>query len=200
MFYAPIRRIRTVDPFALPDLAKGIADLILKPEVASIHFSFGSVLIMPEGFRAVSDALRSGRVTVKIAPEYLKKEDSDAEYDSDLNQLIFPTRTLLWSAAGRSTAVHESTHVIADWRRRSTAMRSEEGAAYVAEAWYNLNVGGGDMSGIPEEVVSIAAAVRARASGSGPVAMLGSEINAVRREMAQKKDVENGHFTGNNGF
>lgn len=194
------RPIRTADPFAMPDLAHGIANLILKPEVTAIHFSFGSVLIMPEGFRAVAEALRGGKVTVRVDPDYLKSQDSDAEYDAVKNELIFPTHMLLWTAAGRSTAVHEATHVIADWRRRSTAMRSEEGAAYVAEAWYNLNVGGGDMSGIPDEVVGIAEAVRGRASSGAPVAMTGSEINAVRGEMARVKDVENGHFTSNNGF
>lgn len=161
---------------------------------------------MPEGFRAVSTALAGPLPAIRVIvdPPGLLKSGSNAEYDADENLFTFQSNYLMSTARGRGDAVHEASHAVADFRKRSTSMRSEEGAAYVAEAWYHLNIGSDPGSYIPEKVTEVAAEVRLRAkSSSGSVRMSGSEVNTVRREMMKLGygNKQEGHFyTNNNGF
>ncbi len=191
-FFTPIIFARVV-------LARNYANLLLAPEVQNINFRLGHVHVFPSHFRAVADGLRDGTLSVAFAAERLAKEDSDAEYHSGENTFFFRSDTILEKLSGRSTAVHEASHACADFRNRNTAIRQEEGAAFMCEAWYLLNLGiDPEVSLLPDEVVAVTKDMYARRQGNSPVNASGSEINAVRRAMAKLK-YENG-FYNNSGF
>ncbi len=195
MFHYPVRRGRLVNPFAMPDLGRSLSVLLMSAEVQKISFAFGSVIVLPEGFRAVAEGLAAGDISVKLEPTRLEKEKSDAEYDADANAFSFRSNWVLTRPEGRGTAVHEASHAVADWRGRSTSIRSEEGAAYLAEALYHLNAGSEDHAEVPDVVLEVAHAVRAQ---PGHVSLSASQINGIRRAMMEE-GYENG-FYANDGF
>lgn len=116
-------------------LTHGVANLLLTPSVQEIGFTFGSVVTLPEGFRAVADALTRGDIDITTDPHLVPK-GRRAAYDKENNIIRFCQDDILDFPEGRATAVHESVHAIHDIRRKNTSERSEESAAYIAAAWY----------------------------------------------------------------
>jgi hypothetical protein len=207
-----VRQINLVDPFgpfASQPAADMVKKLLLSDEVQGIRFTVGSVLVWPAGFRAVADQIHSiagiPGLRVVIDPTYFigllaKGEAAFAEYDAVDDTIRLPSHRFLESAVGLGIVVHECVHALSDLRGRSTAVRSEEGAADVAAAWYYLACGvegevGSDI--MDEETFEIAAAVRERAARTSGIIGLGaSEINAVRRTAA-RDGADNGHTIRN---
>ncbi|MEY1555471.1 hypothetical protein AB3Y40_07520 [Yoonia sp. R2331] len=180
-------------------LSHRLADLLISPAVQTINFRLGHVHVFPSHFRAVSDALRDGRVAVNFEPARLTAEGSDAEYDSGANAFAFASDGVLDTALGRATAIHEASHAGADFLKKGTAIRQEEGAAFICEAWYLLNTGVDPASSdVPANTIAAARAMRDRCLPSVPVNASANEINTVRRDMANR-GYENA-FYGNDGF
>jgi hypothetical protein len=192
----------TIDPFTgvfSPSLVKGFRALLRRPETSEINFNFGSVQVHARSFREVSelftDRLGGSGLHVVVHPSFLIEENAGAMYLSH-NDTIYVSRfDLLDDAAGRGTAIHECVHAICDYRSRNTAIRSEEGAAYVAEAWFRQAADDDDIvifnTPTAEVIWDVATAARARHQKSGaPVSLRGSEINAVRMAVAQMKHAD----------
>ena len=201
----PGQRIPTIDPFAphlSPTLARGIKELLVGPRVQEINFDFGSVLVHAPHFTAVSRLIVGGLyekgIHVVIHPVMLLQEDAVAMYSTDYDAMYFENTEVLDDEAGRATALHECVHAVCDYRRRVTAIRSEEGAAIVAEAWYLLS---SDEEVIFEyysdSIWEIADRLRNRwLKTRVPVDLRGSEINAARAEAA-RLGIVNGTYAHN---
>ncbi len=175
-----------------------VAGLLLSNRVQSIAFYFGHVHVLPEYFRRVAQGLIDGRIQIQVDPTQLPN-DAEAFYKDLENILIFRTNDILQSPAGRAKVVHECSHAAADSRRKSTAIRHEEAAAFICEAWY-LDDDGIDADGdhnVSDVFFDIARALKGR-SGTPPAAT-GSEINDAREEIALVYGYENG-FNRNDGF
>ena len=208
----------TIDPFTgvfSPKLVKGFRDLLRRPETAEINFNFGSVQVHGHSFREISDLftdrLGGKGIHVVVHPSLLIEENAGAMYISGNDTIYVKRFDLLDDAPGRGTAIHECIHAICDYRSRSTAIRSEEGAAYVAEAWFRQAAPDDDLvifnDPLAERIWDVATAVRARWLKSGAtVSLKGSEINAVRMAVAQMKHADgthvylNGYYDEHNGI
>ena len=200
--------VPTIDPFAphlSPTLAKGIKEFLVGPRVQEINFDFGSVLVHAPYFTAISRLFVGGLyekgIHVVVHPVILLEEKAAALYYGEFESMYFESTNVLDDEWGRATTLHECVHAVCDYRRRSTAIRSEEGAAMVAEAWYRLS---SDEEVIvfedyPDSIWEIADRLRGHWLKTGrPVALKGSEINAARAEAARRGN-ENG-FYSNNGI
>ncbi len=194
----------TIDPFRgvfSQKLVQGFRALLRTPEVAEINFNFGSVQVHAHSFREISDLftdrLGGAGIHVVIHPSFLIEENAGAIYMSGHDTIYVKTGSILDQPAGRGTAIHECVHAICDYRSRSTAIRSEEGAAMLAEAWFRQASDDDDLvifnHDSAETIWDVAAEVRARAlkSKSGaPISLKASEINAVRMAVAQMKHAD----------
>lgn len=177
-----------------------IAALLMSDRVQGIAFYFGHVHVLPQYFRAVAQGLIDGRITVEVNATALAS-DTEALYQAGPNHLVFRTNDILNTPAGRAKVVHECSHAAADSRRKSTAIRHEEAAAFICEAWY-LDDDGIDADGnhnVNDTFFDIATALKSRASGSSPPAATGAEINDGREEIALIYGYPNGH-NRNDGF
>lgn len=138
--------------FCLPPIATAVANAALHKlftervaallggmDVQAIHFTCGKLTISPAGFTAVAKAVRSGKV--KIAFDAKGLGGSYAEYSPSSNTLTFNSMAVLDTIEGRGAIVHEAAHAVSDWRKGVTRIRSEEGATFVAEAWYYISQG-----------------------------------------------------------
>ena len=130
----PGQRIPTIDPFAphlSPTLARGIKELLVGPRVQEINFDFGSVLVHAPHFTAISRLIVGGLyekgIHVVVHPVMLMQEDAVAMYVTEYDTMYFENTQVLDDEEGRATALHECVHVVCDYRRRVTAIRSEEG-------------------------------------------------------------------------
>jgi hypothetical protein len=177
------------------------AALLVSEEVQGISFYFGHVHILPQDFRRVAGALRDGRIAVEIDPVRLDEvaretgEHVKGLYLPRGNTMVFRTNKILDSASGRGTVVHEASHAVADMRRKSTAIRSEEAAAFICEAWYLDSCGHGpelDDYRVSSVFFTIAQAMRERARAGVPVRATASEINDAREEIALVYRYESG--------
>lgn len=194
----------TPNPFAgyfSPKLAKGIRALLLTPRVQEINFDFGSVLVHSQHFREISrrfvDRLGDRGIHTIVHPSLLIEDDAGAVYISENDAMYFELSDLLDDEEGRSTAIHELVHAVCDYRRRVTAVRSEEGAAILAEVWYRLS--GNDEILVfdywSDGVWEVASRLRERWYATHrPVPLRGSEINMLRLEAA-KKGYDNGYYS-----
>jgi hypothetical protein len=206
-----VPRLRTVDPFApflSPKVTKGIKELLLTGRVQEINFDFGSVLVHAHHFRDIAKLfvtdLHEKGIHVVINPDLIISESTpkhrrNAFYFSEFDSMYFESSNVLDDEEGRALAVHECVHALCDYRRRVTAIRSEEGAAMVAQAWYLLSA--------DDEVVvfddhlgpawEIADRLRNRwLTTRKPVPLKASEINAARLQAA-RLGYENGHYSRN---
>lgn len=202
---APRRPIRVIDPFAghlSPTLVKGIRELLVGARVQEINFDFGSVLVHAFHFKEIArlfvNRLQDKGIHVVVHPVFLFEEKAEAIYMSEFDSLYFESTNVLDDDEGRAVAVHECVHAVCDYRRRATAIRSEEGAAMLAEAWYRLT--SDDVvvfDGFGDAVWEIADRLRNRWRATGvPVPLRNSEINAMRLEAARAGH-ENGHYYNN---
>lgn len=203
----------TIDPFKEVfslNLVRGFRNLLRTEAVGEINFNFGSVQVHSRSFREISELFteRQGGEGLKVMvhPSLLIKENAGGLYMSEHDTIYVERFDLLDDSRGRGAAVHECVHAICDYRSRSTAVRSEEGAAYIAEAWYRQ----ADPADEPiifnqpqaEVMLDVATSVRTRSlkSKSGaPVSLRGSEINAVRMAVAQLKAAD-GSYMYHNGY
>lgn len=204
---------RSIDPFRgvfSAKLVRGFRELLLRPEVAEISFNFGSVQVHAQSFREIAglftERVDGAGLKVVVHPSFLVEENAGAMYISASDTIYVKSFAALDTAAGRGTAIHECVHAISDYRARSTAIRSEEGAAMLAEAWFRQAAEDDELvifnHDSAEVIWDVAAAVRARALKSksgGPISLKGSEINAVRMAAARMKSAD-GTFAYLNGF
>jgi hypothetical protein len=197
---------RTIDPFApffSPKLTRGIKELILGPRVQEINFDFGSIIVHAYHFRDVAklfaSSLQEKGVHAVVNPDFLLSEKAAAIYMTEYDAMYFASSDALDEEDGRGDAVHECVHLICDYRRRVTAIRSEEGAAMLARAWYMLTspdeiIVLEERGELTEKVWEIAYSLRQRwLSKRVPVVMKASEINAIRGEAARFGH-DNGHY------
>lgn len=183
--------------------------LLRSNEVKQINFTMRGIVVSGHGYHELSqcfsDAIQRRRIRVTVRPELVGPR-ALAVYSPDVDKIHLRAPTVLATAAGRAAVVHECTHAQLDLRGRDTATRSEEGAAFIAEAWYLLACGQDPVAvaAVPAGVAGVAAALRdqaARAIGA-PVAMTDGQIDSVRRDMAgfgygathYRSDGIRGHF------
>lgn len=201
---------RTIDPFApflSPMLTQRIKQLLVGDRVQEINFDFGSVLVHAYHFREIAKLfvtdLHTKGIHVVVNPTLILTESDpdhprDAFYYSEYDSLYFKSTDVLNDEDGQALAVHECVHAVCDYRRRSTAIRSEEAAAMLAQVWFLLSsddvVVFDDFYG---PLWEIAGRLRNRWMKTRlPVPLTASEINAARLHAA-KQGYENGHYSHN---
>jgi len=176
-----------------------IQALLRSAEVQSINFVMRGIVVSGIGFGEVSNCFSTSpmrhriRVTVR---EVLLPRDVEASYDPVHNKIHLRSATVLHNPLGRGAVVHECTHAQVDLRALGTTpIRSEEGAAFIAHAWYHLACGESVVSvapGFPMAVEPIAIGIRNRVLAGGSQEVTANEINAVRRIVAEQ--YPNGHY------
>jgi hypothetical protein len=176
-----------------------IQQLLRSSEVQSINFTMAGIIVSGLGYRELSNCFSRTpmrhRIRVTVRP-ILVSHDADAEYDDVQDKIYLRSATVLQTPHGRGCVVHELTHAQIDLRATATPIRSEEGAAFIAEAWYYLACGRSvaDISAeVSSEIAQIAAAARARAPTGGAVALTADEINTARRAMVAR-GYGDGHY------
>ena len=182
-----------------------VQNLLRSNEVKAIDFTFASLRVTGHGFwelsHRFSDTFMSHRIRVTVRPAIVGRT-ALAAYDPNDDKLNLRSRDTLSTAAGRGSVVHECTHALMDMRGLQTRIRSEEGAAFIAKAWYLLNANAdlyepGDFN-LTGEHVMIAHDLRTRSiRGRGStVALTGAQVTAVRRSMADIYGYGSGVYTG----
>lgn len=178
-----------------------IQRLLRSNEVKQINFTMAGIRVSGHGFwelsNCFSDQTMGHRIRVTVRPA-LVGPHAEAAYDPGGDKINLRSATVLGTPFGRASVVHECTHAQMDLRGVHTPIRSEEGAAFIAEAWYllacNLDVPTASP-GFPAEIAAIAADLRgqaARAIGR-PVAMTPDQINQARRVMVSFR-YPTGHY------
>jgi hypothetical protein len=178
-----------------------IQRLLRSAEVQEINFSMRGILVSGQGYMELSNCFSDRpmrhRIRVTIRPE-LVSHSAEAEYRPDTDKILLRSANSLQTPVSRAAVVHECTHAQCDLRARSTPIQNEEGAAFIAEAWYLLasNVSEADIdNALGQEIRTIAADLRAqRRPGAGPIELSADQINTVRRVMLQF-GYAGGHYT-----
>lgn len=198
----PFANVAAVPPAAArPPLSHRLADLLLTDAVQKVSFTVGHVIVLPAKFRAVSEALRDGRITVLVDPARLANEGSVAMYLNNRfwgheNAFMFASDAILDTPTGRATAVHEALHAAMDIAAQGTAIRNEEGAAFVMECLYAKNTGMTALGGVTQTIMDVASDLWSRMEGGErPARATATQINALRREMATSFGYENAHYS-----
>lgn len=177
-----------------------IRALLLSPQLKEISFSMRGIRVTGPGFAELANCFSDHpirhRIRVTTRP-VLVGPRSIAVYMPDTNKILLRSDTVLHTVIGRSHVVHELTHAQLDLRGRSTPLRSDESAAFIAEAWYLL-ASGVSNDEIDQSVTSgirtIAADLRNQAQISrGVVEVSADQINTARWIMGTFR-YENGHY------
>lgn len=165
-----------------------IQNLLRSQAVQEINFRFRPLNISGHGYRDLSERFANHpirhRIRVTARPELLSPQ-ALGSYDPGTDKLLLRSSNVLATARGRSIVVHECTHALMDLRGRSSQIRSEEGAAFIAEAWYLLAINEDPTApefGLHPDISSIASAVRDRARGTR-ADMTRAEMATIRRVM-----------------
>jgi len=174
-------------------LDQDIQNLLRTSFVQEINFSVSerTVIVSGQGFRALSDHLSDNYIPHKlwVRPNAgLVGHRNEALYNSGQDTLRVRSDTVLLTQFGRGVVVHECTHAQIDLRGRNTPVRSNEGAAYIAEAWYHLACVA-DIAAtapdIPAVIITIARDLRARSkqAGGAVVELTPQQVNDARGAM-----------------
>lgn len=121
-------------------LKQTIIRVLNSPATQKINFFIGVLHITGAGYRKVVSALNDGSITVKIGKP---SEGAAAEFHTDEDYFLFPDRSYGFAPADLLNIVHELTHAIISHAQASLAVAdtSNEAAAYVAGALWNLHAG-----------------------------------------------------------
>ncbi len=125
--------------FLTDHFKKRVADLLNGKDVQAIHFTCDGTTISPQGFKTVAKAIQDEKIKVVFDAKALG--GAYAKYTTTTNTLTFNSMSVLDNIEGRGAIVHEAAHAVVDSLKVSTKIRSEEGAAFVAEAWYYISQG-----------------------------------------------------------
>ena len=181
-------------------LSHRLANLLLTDPVQRASFTVGHVIVLPEKFRAVSDALRSGRMKIVVDPVRLASEEALAMYLpfeswGHKDTFLFATDSILDTEAGRVTAVHEALHASMDSAGQQTAVRNEEGAAYVMECIYAKYSGIKALANTTQAIMDVAKDIWTRMdAGERPAKASAAQIAVLRREMADSFNYRNDFY------
>jgi hypothetical protein len=123
-------------------------DLLRSNPVNEINFSISGMKITGAGFLRVSDRFsNSANVSHRInrvvnaaivGHQWGALYSAASSNGFHADTIYVKSHDLLTTQIGRGLAVHECTHALFDLRGQSTPTRTDEGAAYIAEAWYHL--------------------------------------------------------------
>lgn len=181
-----------------------IRNLLLTNQVKEINFLMAGARVTGHGYlelsRLFSDRPVPHRIRVTVRPQLVSPR-AEASYTPDDDKLHLRSSHSLTTAFGRGSVVHECTHAQLDLRAMSTPIRSEEAAAFIAEAWYRLACGEGVAAvtaDIPNPIVVVAQDLRQQASHAigAPVTLTTDQINTVRREVTLM-GYTTGHYINN---
>jgi hypothetical protein len=100
--------------------------------VRRIQFRYSIINVNYLWYRAVAQAIQSGRITVWFEPRL----SSTGEYDIRGNRLLLKY-TQANSISRKMVIVHEATHAACDIRRQHLGVLASESLAYLAGAMYN---------------------------------------------------------------
>lgn len=170
-----------------------VQNLLRSNAVKEINFRFASLNVSGHGYWELSNCFADHpirhRIRVTIRPQIVGP-NAIAMYSPADDKLNLRSPDALASAEGRATVVHECTHAQMDLRGQRTRIRSEEGAAFIAEAWYLLASGEQPADpgfGLTADLIAIASDLRTRAirARGAQVAMTSTQVNTARRSMAR---------------
>ena len=181
------------------DLA--VQNLLRTNEVKQIDFTMAGIRVSGHGYWELSNCFSDQpirhRIRVTVRPQIVGP-NAQASYAPDIDKIHLRSLTVLNTLAGRAAVIHECTHAQLDLRALQTPIRAEEGAAFIAEAWYYLASGQGAALGasdIPVDIANIAADLRNRSSQNTgrPAALTATQINLARAAMG-RFGYRNGHY------
>jgi hypothetical protein len=185
-----------------------IQALLRTNQVKEINFSMRGILVTGHGFWELSHHFSDGvmryRIRATVNPRIVGVH-TNARYNADDDRIHLRSPTTLSTPRGRGSVVHECTHAQIDMRARPTPIRSEEGAAFIAQVWYLLACGENVFvnSSFPAELVTIVETLRQKSlRTSRPIQLSSDQINTVRRIMRDRYRYGTGHYTadGIHGF
>ncbi|KIT16810.1 hypothetical protein [Jannaschia aquimarina] len=173
------------------DLVEELIRLYESRAVQRIAFELEHVRVTPEGFRQVALRLALGEIAVVINSEAIAIRNPGSEPDDVLamyvsedrfNAMIFHDDMDLTTIPQKRRAVHEGVHAMHDIWGRQTAIFHEEGAAYIAGAWFEQEIGYvGNHTGSQKIADYLAREMRSRITAGGRIVEgTADEINAAR--------------------
>lgn len=185
-----------------------IRELLRSNEVKQINFIMRGIRISGHGYHALSECFSTApiahRIRVTVRPQLVPGRAA-ARYLPAQDKINLRSPDILDTLLGRGVVLHECTHAQLDLRGLTTSIRSDEGAAFIAECWYRLACGDSmvamSLDNIPVEVINVTIDLRARANRTrgAAVTVRAAEIDQVRRAIA-RLGYHSGHYLGNNGI
>ena len=181
-----------------------IQSLLRSIEVQQINFTMAGIRISGHGFfelsNCFSDQSIRHRIRVTVRPQMVGT-DAQASYTPDDDKIHLRSLSVLHTVSGRAELIHECTHAQLDLRAVSASILSEEGAAFIAEAWYYLACDQSSamvLAGVPNEIVTIADNIRTQSQvrGGAAISLTPEQINIARRAM-RLQGYSTGHYTSN---
>lgn len=181
-----------------------IQNLLRSNDVRDINFRFGGVLVSGHGFWEVSNRISDrpirSRIRITVRPQ-LVRANADATYDPVDDKIHLRSNTVMNTAAGQGQVVHECTHAQIDYRSTSASIRSEESAAFIAEAWFLLATRRLAISSIDwwvsQEIRTIAQNLSQQYHARSQFHVIdvsNNQINIARRAIT-RMGYGNGHYT-----
>jgi hypothetical protein len=184
-----------------------IQALLRSPQVQEINFNMRGIRVTGAGFRMLashfSDNPIPQRIRVTIDPHRLPSHTLAGYFPAE-DRIVVRSNMVLSTLFGRQVVIHECTHAQIDHRGRSTAIRSEEGAACIAGAWYMIAAGASEGTidaafGHRSSIRLLTNLIRRRSLAAGGIVdVTASEINTVRR--FTRRFYPNRHYTDADGI
>ncbi len=171
-------------------LESELAALLQSKAVQGITFMMSGIMLFPSSWSKVADSIRGikgeKKVPVVVDPVFLRKQSANGAFlrpqGGNGARMVLKSYNVLNKDKGCGTAIHESLHLL-QYLRVSTPTLDEEAAAFLARAWYHINVGTRRMPQGWDEIMDVAEAVRGRKSGDSPVRVSNAEREKLRAVM-----------------
>lgn len=189
-------------------LAQEVRTVLTSPHAREIRFRVRDNLVVTgEGFAALAPLITHNRqappprIWVREQANLLTLHGMDGVYYPSPDRLHLVSLAAASTPRGHGHIIHECTHAQIDMRAVDTPIRSEEGAAFLAEAWYHVAAGNeGVLSSFQRAAfVPIARRLHATAStlpATEIIQLTQADINAIRLAVADYSL----SFYGSNGI
>lgn len=177
-----------------------IQTLLRSPQVREINFTMRGIRVTGMGFDELATCFSDHSIRHRIrvtTREELVGHVADAVYDPANDRIKLRSDTVLQTVIGQSHVVHECAHAQLDLRRIHTPLRSEEGAAFIAETWYLLASGLSDVQinqSVGNELRTIASSLRAQAQMTGGIVEVSADQINTARLVMRSFGYPNGHY------
>ncbi len=114
-------------------MKKTVTDVLNKPAIRKIAFSFGSIYINASRFASVATAIGNDKITVRYKSSLGSKNGS---YVYTANKLLLGFKKTKGDGDREALIVHECVHAAFDITGTAIIVKHSEAAAYIAQCVY----------------------------------------------------------------